>query len=500
MSDKNLEQLCEALVDGTLSDQDRLVLESMVLNHPDSRRFYLEWIRFHANLMYADESDIPPLPPDIRAECFNDRFPADPSDLFSRIECRRDKRSILYTKYFPQKKHRSRYEKFVTLVTNSCCTWRSTDIPTSSGTRLGQNQMELVSGIASLNFDRDTRLHLEGPCQIDIESEDRCILHYGRVVAEVGPSGSGFILLTPRSVIRDWEKSFGAVVYKDRSADISVFNGKTEVFTFPCTKTHSAGQEDSSGMIMEQRIPLYSGDFIKISPSGEFVDSRKEISAPVRPRSKIIRLSTAGETGMETTIHPILPPEARSNFPVSSEIYLLLKNSPFKNGLWSRKVYFSIPLPDLYDRVIQDCQLQLSFGDTGIGFVSRLPDIAHFSVYGLLSSAVKKGSPVDLTWKNAPANRESGNGVDPDQTVLLGTFSIEKNDPFGIRSISGESLKRFIREQAPGSGTFIVVRDTPESICEEHVHGIASSRHPELPPPTLRLDLVPDSINDTERK
>jgi hypothetical protein len=75
--------------------------------------------------------------------------------------------------------------------------------------------------------------------------------------------------------------------------------------------------------------------------------------------------------------------------------------------------------------------------------------------------------------------------------VLLGKFEIPQGTQSGTRSISGEKLVDFLNRDTNQMATFILVRETAGSGRTDYVHGFANKNHPTLPPPTLKLGVIP---------
>ena len=71
--------------------------------------------------------------------------------------------------------------------------------------------------------------------------------------------------------------------------------------------------------------------------------------------------------------------------------------------------------------------------------------------------------------------------------VLLGRFVVPQGQASGIFGVRGLPLRDFIRSDTNGLLTMVVVRETASVSLGGLVHGFASHRHPELPPPTLRV-------------
>ena len=62
----------------------------------------------------------------------------------------------------------------------------------------------------------------------------------------------------------------------------------------------------------------------------------------------------------------------------------------------------------------------------------------------------------------------------------------------GRFGIAGDALAGFLRQNAGGSVTLIVVRETEETGAASLIHGMASRRHPDLPGPTLAIRVSQD--------
>jgi hypothetical protein len=121
-----------------------------------------------------------------------------------------------------------------------------------------------------------------------------------------------------------------------------------------------------------------------------------------------------------------------------------------------------------------------------------VPD-ATFAIFGLTDETLDDWNEETIRWNNAPANFPGGASLDPAKAVRLGTFEIVQGELSGTRSIEGPALADFLNHDSNGLATFIVVRETQGSGRSDLVHGFANKKHPELPPPTLRLTVAPRS-------
>ena len=174
----------------------------------------------------------------------------------------------------------------------------------------------------------------------------------------------------------------------------------------------------------------------------------------------------------------------------TSNTQLLVKSSDRKRGP-RRKAYLGFDLSDLSREKLQDAELILNFEPTGWGLASSVPD-CEFEVHGITREELEDWKPDDLPWTNAPANVPEGNAVDLSATRLLGSFTVPRGVQKGEFTIRGDRLRDFLRDDANGQVTLLIFRKTLENNDSGLVHGIASSRHPLLPPPTLALKMATD--------
>ena len=87
----------------------------------------------------------------------------------------------------------------------------------------------------------------------------------------------------------------------------------------------------------------------------------------------------------------------------------------------------------------------------------------------------------------------SGNEINTEQAVILGTFTIEPEESSGLRVVSSPALAEFLNSDRNGQVTLMVVRETSETVLKGLasglVHGFAGNYHPTAPPPTFRLNM-----------
>ncbi len=94
------------------------------------------------------------------------------------------------------------------------------------GTKLGPGAIELTSGIVRLDFINGVIVTLEGPARFEILSQNRTLLHFGRLTAKVPPRAVGFTVESPEMHIVDYGTVFGVNVDGAGTTETLVFRGR----------------------------------------------------------------------------------------------------------------------------------------------------------------------------------------------------------------------------------------------------------------------------------
>lgn len=99
----------------------------------------------------------------------------------------------------------------------------------SEGKPLQEGLFKIEKGMVQLDFISGVSLIAEGPLELDLKNdmEVRCLK--GKVRVLVPPQATGFKLHTPDTQVLDLGTEFGVVV-SDRGSDISVIDGKVELY------------------------------------------------------------------------------------------------------------------------------------------------------------------------------------------------------------------------------------------------------------------------------
>jgi hypothetical protein len=112
-----------------------------------------------------------------------------------------------------------------TLTQGVNCSWASSVVP-QIGEPLQQGRLDLLTGIAEIQFQQGATVILEGPASLELVDANRAVLQSGRAVAKVPKSAVGFGLDTPAAHIVDLGTEFGVAVSEAGSTLLQVYNGK----------------------------------------------------------------------------------------------------------------------------------------------------------------------------------------------------------------------------------------------------------------------------------
>jgi hypothetical protein len=153
-------------------------------------------------------------------------------------------------------------------------------------------------------------------------------------------------------------------------------------------------------------------------------------------------------------------------------------------GLLQRKAYLRFDIDSVADP-IEGVRLELVY--VSHQYCSASP--STYNVYGLNDGHVGESwGESTITWNNAPANDNSGDGVLPGQASLLGTFSVNFStmSPSGVVLFSSSAFLDFVQSDTNGLITLIVTRQQ-RNLCNEH---FASKENATFAAPTLDITIA----------
>ncbi|HEY2842589.1 MAG TPA: DNRLRE domain-containing protein [Bryobacteraceae bacterium] len=475
-----LHALCDRLLDGEFSSEDRARLESLVLGDPALRTLYVEIMHQHAALRQnASRLSDAPLSevlrtatkslsssngPDEPAMSKVVRFPRWPLQIAAAVAL-----GLALWWFIPRRAEKP----LATLVETNGARWDDSSLPTAPGSRLKAGRLRLASGVARLVFQSGAEVSLEGPAELELQGPNSCFLRTGALTAHVPEQARGFTVGTAHAQLIDHGTDFGISADAGGRGQVQVLKGQVELRHDGSGETRMLGTRESAAITAER--------LTQVPANGEGEPDRYAFLRPgTAPRAAAVTLTTAGGSG--DAAYVVSP-----NSPIhSSDTLLLVKNSRSKSYL--RKAYLRFDLASLRERKVASAALTLNFEATGFGYAS-LTDECTFAVYGLKDDTQDDWSAETLTWENAPAFSPEAGAVDTTRAVKLGTFTTPRGVVSGTFSIEGQPLAEFLNADGNRRATLIVVRETQESTSNSAVHGFAGNHHPTLAPPTLRLTL-----------
>jgi ferric-dicitrate binding protein FerR (iron transport regulator) len=236
-----LTTLCSALVDGTISEKQKVSLSDWLANSEPAREFYVRFMGQSASLhYYAGEM----------------QTDAAETGLVGHPAARRFKwaigmlglaASIAIAVWIGRAESRQMSappsatvatavaeDEFVGRLTGSKqCVWSDDSSTVQPGGRLRKGQrLELAKGFAEVTFDSGALVVLQGPASLDLNSEWSATLNRGTLKANIPPEAQGFSILNPHVEVVDIGTEF--TMFADSagsSAEVLVLKG--EVYAQP---------------------------------------------------------------------------------------------------------------------------------------------------------------------------------------------------------------------------------------------------------------------------
>lgn len=457
---ERLLDLIGGLLDDGLDSDGRRELARVLEASPDARKIYLSQMDLHARLHLDHVSGLTPalmreaVGPPLRRGFLLRRWAA-----AAIAACIAVLAALVWSESPGD-------HGFARIESTSAARWESSDLPTTTGSRLGQGTLRLADGLATLRFDSGASITLEAPAELTLVDAMRCILSEGTVVGDVPDSAHGFLITTPSAEVIDHGTRFSVVVDGEtKETQTRVHDGLVEV-----------GHRTS-----DRKVMLRDGQFQSAGPEhfGESLDGPEQ---PFNSRF----IGPAARSAQWRRLTTIRDAYIGRSFIKNQEVHRSETLLLVKNGTVHRKAYLGFDLSGIEPEQIAEAELALQFAPTGWGLASLVPE-ATFGVYGLLEESTWNGDSIVM--RNAPANRDNAPDLVPSQVSKLGSFVMEHGVQRGRFGINGERLADFLRERAGSEVTLIVIRETPESRTNGLVHGFASRRHPELPGPVLEIRL-----------
>ena len=110
-------------------------------------------------------------------------------------------------------------------------------------TQLPAGDYVLQEGLLNLKFGGGVMVYVEAPARFDAVSDDRLVLHSGRVSATVPPEGIGFTVETPEAEVVDFGTEFSVDV-EGGTSEVHVFDGLVRVHPGTSKRREAANSVD----------------------------------------------------------------------------------------------------------------------------------------------------------------------------------------------------------------------------------------------------------------
>jgi ferric-dicitrate binding protein FerR (iron transport regulator) len=251
-----LNELCQALIDGAISDADRARLEKWLASSEEARRFYVRTMALSASLFeYAGEMQSEA--PEPRPVLGNERparglwwtvgsLAAAAMLMLGVWFGRHAMRNSADALAFHDLSDRSEMSDLDDVVAHLSASlegkWKGAALAAGEELHRGQ-QLQLASGLVEIAFDSGAVVTLEGPAALQLTSAWEAVLHRGTLKAQVPKEAIGFRVSNPAVEVVDLGTEF-SMVTDDR--------GATEVFVLKGSVETRAGEE-SQPLVLRER-------------------------------------------------------------------------------------------------------------------------------------------------------------------------------------------------------------------------------------------------------
>src|SRR4051812_26590346 len=227
-----LNDLCNAVVDGTLSDAQKATLSQWLAKSEEARRFYVRVTGLSASLchyageMQTGEPDLGEAKPGRRwrwvigllsiAACAAFMlWPGRPKQPAPKLE---PTASATEVEFVAQLTGGKDYE------------WAAGATPIAPRGRVHKGQqVELSKGFAEITFDSGAQVLLQGPALLDVNSAWSATLKHGKLTASLPPEAMGFSISNPTVEVVDIGTEFTMVADAGGAAtEVLVLKGEVE--------------------------------------------------------------------------------------------------------------------------------------------------------------------------------------------------------------------------------------------------------------------------------
>lgn len=253
--------------EGNISLEDMQKLNNILLNDPQARKYYQEYIHtnvilqslytteqfnFKGSTQYDPEKDYmvlfselalyektapeialseEKLQPELIQKVVyepREKYKLTGFHKFSLAACAAVILFFVYLRFAPQQPYSM---DVATLVDQVDVQWGPSEMALDTGSRLWtkQGRLSLKKGVVNILYDDGVSVLIEGPASFEIE-QSRVLLDYGRIYSRVSETGLGFTIKTPTSQFVDMGTEFGVQADVNGSSELHVIKGEVQLF------------------------------------------------------------------------------------------------------------------------------------------------------------------------------------------------------------------------------------------------------------------------------
>ena len=258
-----LNALCNALIDGQITDAERARLEQLLRNSEEARRFYVRALGLSASLMeYAGEmqteaADAPIVTqrivrPAAWIWALGSLAAAAAIVLAFWMGWTKDRGSSGSSRPEIAEVPAESEEGVGRLSGAKDCHWSGTAFRPGDDLHSGQ-QLKLDSGFAEITFDSGAQVTLEGPAVLDLHSAWEAVLQRGTLKANVPAEAVGFRVSNRTVNVVDLGTEFSMVADESGTTEVFVLKGSVET-----TALDAAGHEARPVVLKEKQARRFA--------------------------------------------------------------------------------------------------------------------------------------------------------------------------------------------------------------------------------------------------
>ncbi len=246
-----LNELCNAVVDGAISNAQKAELSRWLAESNEARQFYVRALGLSASLHhYASEMQT-------EARDAGGREKIIQADIWWRVAGLAAAVSVAFLLWFSFRQKTASPSpdlqniEYVARVTGSNDSQWNSGLSLRTGDRLHKGQqLNLIKGLAEVTFDSGAQVILDGPVSLDVNSAWDATLRRGTIKAHVPPEAIGFRVSNPAVDVVDLGTEFTMIADNSGAAEVLVLKGEVEVAlarggrprtAFCCTPTNRGG-------------------------------------------------------------------------------------------------------------------------------------------------------------------------------------------------------------------------------------------------------------------